>query len=78
MSLELNETIFAMDPAEALRGESGVYEVTSPTGQKFQAVCRPYHSISSFRQIPEQRGLNNAWRIKKVAELRNEAENAAA
>lgn len=53
MSLELNETIFAMDPAEALQAEAGVYELTSPSGQKFQAVCRPYHSISSFRQIPE-------------------------
>jgi hypothetical protein len=78
MSLELNETIYAMDPAEALRSESGVYELTSPSGQKFQAVCRPYHSISSFKQLPELRGLNHAWRIRKVAEIRSESETATA
>lgn len=77
MALELNETIYALDPAEALRSESGVYELVSPTGEKFQVVCRPHHSISSFRQIPEQKGLSHAWRIKKVADMRNDIEAAA-
>ena len=77
MSLELSEVIYAMDPAEALRSESGVFELTSPAGQKFQAVCRPNHSITNIRHIPEVKGLSNTWRIKKVAELRNEQEITA-
>lgn len=74
MSLELNEVIYAMDPAEALRSESGLFELTSPAGQKFQAVCRPNHSITNIRHIPDVKGLSHTWRIKKVGEIRNEAE----
>jgi hypothetical protein len=74
MSLELNEVIYAMDPAEALRSEHGVFELVSPAGQKFQAVCRPNHSITSIRNINDVKGASNTWRIRKVASLRNEAE----
>lgn len=77
MSLELNEVIYAMDPAEALRSEHGVFELTSPAGQKFQAVCRPNHSITSIRHIAEAKGSANTWRIRKVASLRNDAETVA-
>lgn len=74
MSLELNESIYAMDPAEALRSETGVFELISPAGQKFQAVCRPNHSISSLKHLSEVKGGPNTWRIKKVADIRNETE----
>jgi hypothetical protein len=77
MSLELNESIYAMDPAEALRSETGVFELVSPTGQRFQATCRPNHSISSLKQLTEVKGAPNTWRIKKVADIRYESEVAA-
>ena len=67
--LNLNETIVAYDLAEALEGESGKFEVVTPTGERFTLTCTPTHSIKNFRVIPE-RASPQPLRIKKVGELR--------
>ncbi len=67
--LDLNETIVAYDLAEALEGESGKFEITTPSGERFTVTSTPSHSIKNFRPIPE--GTNpQPLRIKKVGELR--------
>lgn len=74
--LNLNETIVALDLAEALRGEYGQFEVTlDPTGIQFVVATKPGRSIANLR--PAQGTAPNAaprWRIRKVGELRSELE----
>ena len=68
--INLNETLLALDPAEALRDEVGKFEVTSPSGEKFSVICRTGHSITNIRL--EVKGTNpqvQQWRIRKVGEL---------
>jgi hypothetical protein len=73
--LGINETIICYDPAEALNAESGVFEGLSPSGERFQFVCRPGRSITNVRYTPEQhKDGKREWLLKKVAELRSEQE----
>ena len=67
--LDLNETIVAYDLAEALEGESGKFEITTPSGERFTVTTTPTHSIKNFRAIPEGTSPQ-PLRIKKVGELR--------
>ncbi len=71
--INLNETLLAYDPAEALRDEVGKFEVTSPTGEKFSVVCRTGHSITNIR-IETKGHPNQQWHIRKVGELRSTEE----
>ena len=71
--LDLNETIVAYDLAEALEGENGKFEITTPGGERFTLTCTPTHSIKNFRAIPEAANPQ-PLRIKKVAELRTAQE----
>jgi hypothetical protein len=71
--LGINETIICYDPAEALNAESGVFEGLSPSGERFQFVCRPGRSITNVRYTPEHHNEGKReWLLKKVAELRSE------
>lgn len=72
--LSLNETLITYDPAQPLEAEAGVFEVTTPTGDKFQVVCRPGRSITNIRYAPEHHAKPQPWRVKKIAELRSEQE----
>jgi hypothetical protein len=73
----VNETITGYDLAELLHGESGIFEATSPTGEKLQVVCRAGHSISNLRFQSEKKKTDNpVWRVRKVGELRLEQETA--
>ena len=68
--INLNETLLAIAPAEALRDEVGKFEVTSPSGEKFSVICRPGSSITNIRL--ETKGVNpqvHQWRIRKVGEM---------
>jgi hypothetical protein len=67
IAMQLGETIATYDVALALRGESGKFEVTSPTGETFHVTCQPNHSISNLEWSGNR---NNAqpFRIRKVAE----------
>jgi len=73
---KVNETISGYDLAELLHSESGIFEATSPAGEKFQIVCRAGHSISNLRGEPDKRGDSPLWRVRKVGELRAEQQTA--
>lgn len=46
--MKLNDTISTYDVAEALQGETGKFEVTSPAGERYFVTCMPGHSIVSL------------------------------
>jgi len=69
---KVNETATGYDLAELIKGESGIFEATSPLGEKFQVVCRAGHSIANLRGIPLEKNQTPLWRVRKVGELRME------
>ena len=69
---KVNETFTGYDLAELLHGESGIFEGTSPSGEKFQVVCRAGHSISNLRFQSARQNENPVWRVRKIGELRAE------
>jgi len=73
---KVNETITGYDLAELLQGESGIFEGTSPSGEKFQVVSRAGQSISNLRFQPEKKNENPLWRVRKIGELRSEQQTA--
>ncbi len=76
--LRLNETLVSYDPAQALENEAGVFELTSPGGEKLQVICRSGRSITNIRCVHDRPGTPAPeWRIKKIAELRAEQEMVA-
>ncbi len=62
---KVNETITGYDLAELLHGESGIFEGTSPSGERF-----------NLRLQPDKKSENPLWRVRKVGELRAEQETA--
>jgi hypothetical protein len=66
----VNGTLEVRNPAEILRNQDGIFEVTSPYGHVFQVTCRRGTKMS-VREISEpQRALsvqNTTWRIKRMA-----------
>src|SRR5580658_7458161 len=46
--MKLNDSISTYDVAEALQGEIGKFEVTSPTGERYFVTCQHGHSIVSL------------------------------
>src|SRR5580658_1759250 len=46
--MRLGETIATYDVGLALRGKSGKFEVTSPTGEIYDVTCKSSHSISNL------------------------------
>jgi hypothetical protein len=74
---KMNETITGYDLAELLHGESGIFEGTSPSGEKFQVVCRTENSISNMRLHQGKNGQNPLWRVRKTGELRAEQQTAS-
>ena len=73
---KVNETITGYDLAELLHGESGIFEGTTPSGERFQIVSRAGQSISNLRLQPDKKTDNVLWRVRKVGELRAEQETA--
>jgi len=65
--MQLGETIATYDVALALRGESGKFEVTSPTGEIYHVTCDPNHSISSLEWSGNQTG-SQPFLVRKVVE----------
>jgi len=63
----LGETIATYDVALALRGESGKFEVRSPSGEIYHVTCKPNHSISSLEWSGGQTGPQ-PFLVHKVAE----------
>jgi hypothetical protein len=65
--MELGETIATYDVDLALRGESGKFEVTSPTSETYFVTCKPNYSISK-PELSGNRTYPQAFLIRKIAE----------
>lgn len=65
--MQLGETIATYDVALALRGESGKFDVTSPSGEIYHVTCKSGHSITNLQWSGD--GTNpQPFVIRKVAE----------
>jgi hypothetical protein len=66
----VNGTVEVVNPAEILRSQDGIFEVTSPYGHVFQVTCRRGAKMS-VREISEPQRVPMAesatWRIRRVA-----------
>lgn len=66
----VNGTVEVVNPAEILRNQDGIFEVTSPYGHVFQVTCRRGAKMS-VREISEPHSAQTAdstiWRIKRMA-----------
>jgi len=63
------ETIATYDVGLALRGKSGRFEVTSPTGEVYDVTCKNSHSISNPEWASNSNGTDHPpFLIRKVAE----------
>jgi hypothetical protein len=61
------ETIATYDLGLALRGKSGKFEITSPTGEVYDVTCKPGHSISNVEW--SSHGTDNPpFLIRRVVE----------
>jgi hypothetical protein len=65
--MRLNESITTFDIAEALQGEAGKFEVTSPNGERYYVTCQPGHSISNIEWAGNEPNLQ-PFTIRKVAQ----------
>ena len=71
--MRLGETIATFDVGLALRGKSGRFEVTSPSGEIYDVTCKSHHSISNLEWSGD--GTDNPpFLIRKVAERASPAE----
>ncbi len=68
--LKLHESILVANPAEFLKKESGIFDVTSPTGDKFRVVCRPGRRLRILNQVhlPVTGKADIVWRIEKIGQ----------
>jgi hypothetical protein len=64
--MKLNDSISTYDVAEALQGESGKFEVTSPNGERYFVTCVPGHSIVSLEAAGSETNLQ-PFLVRKVA-----------
>lgn len=62
--MKLNDSITTYDIAEALQGEQGKFEVTSPTGERYFVTAQPGQSITSIGNEPN----NQPFLVRKVAQ----------
>ncbi len=69
--MQINETIRTLDLAEALRGESGKFEVTTSMGTRLIVTALPGHSIANLRVANEGGSEQMIW-IRKVADFQSQ------
>jgi len=69
--MQVNETIRAFDLAEALRGESGKFEVTTSAGMRLIVTTLPGHSIANLRVTNEGGSEQLIW-IRKIADFQGQ------
>jgi hypothetical protein len=67
----VDNTVEVENPAEVLRNQTGIFEVTSPYGHTFQVTCQPGTRMS-VREIgvPKRAditpGPGSNWKIRRV------------
>lgn len=71
--MAINQSIRTPDPGSLLQDETGYFELTSPSGEKFQAVCEGGHSLSSLTAAQEQN-----WTVRKIGEAAQQAKQQRA
>ena len=64
--MKLNDSISTYDVAEALQGEIGKFEVTSPNGERYFVTCQAGHSIVSLEAAASETNLQ-PFLVRKVA-----------
>jgi len=69
--MQINETVRALDLAEALRGESGKFEVVTAQGTRLIVTALPGHSIANLRITSEGGTEQMVW-IKKIADFQSQ------
>jgi hypothetical protein len=75
--MRVGETIATYDVGLALRGKSGKFEITGPTGEIYDVTCKPNRSNSNLEWSSD--GTDHApFLIRKVAEGSSLAEATAA
>jgi hypothetical protein len=72
--MQINETVRAYDLAEALRGESGKFEVVTSQGTRMMVTALPGHSIANLRFATEGGQEQTIW-IKKIADFQAQPES---
>jgi hypothetical protein len=72
--MQINETVRAYDLAEALRGESGKFEVVTSQGMRLMVTALPGHSIANLRVTTEGNQDPTLW-IKKIAEFHTQPQS---
>jgi len=65
--MRIGETIATYDVGLALRGKSGRFEITSPTGEIYDVTCKPNHSDSSL-EWSSNGNDHSPFLIRKMAE----------
>jgi len=65
--MRIGETIATYDVGLALRGKSGRFEITSPTGEIYDVTCKPNHSDSSLEWSSDG-DEHSPFLIRKLAE----------
>jgi hypothetical protein len=65
--MKLNDSITTYDIAEALQGETGKFEVTSPSGERYFVTVHPGHSITSLEWAGNESNLQ-PFLVRKVAQ----------
>jgi hypothetical protein len=65
--MKLNDSISTYDVAEALQGETGKFEVTSPIGERYFVTCQPGHSIVSLEWAGAETN-QQPFLVRKVAQ----------
>ena len=69
--MQVNETIRTYDLAEALRGESGKFEVTTSEGTRLIVTALPGHSIANLRVTSDGGTEQMIW-IRKIADFQSQ------
>ena len=70
--MRIGETIATYDVGLALRGKSGRFEITSPTGEVYDVTCKPNHSDSRLEWSSDGND-HSPFLIRKVAERTSSA-----
>jgi hypothetical protein len=65
--MRIGETIATYDVGLALRGKSGRFKITSPTGEIYDVTCKPNHPDSSL-EWSSNGNDHSPFLIRKVAE----------
>ena len=65
--MKLNDSISTYDVAEALQGEIGKFEITSPNGERYFVTCQSGHSIVSLEWAGDEPNPQ-PFLVRKVAQ----------